>query len=412
MTTKNSSATRRQVLLAAVAAGATASGAQAQQPPLKIGAINPYSGPLATYGEECARGYQMAAEEANAKGGVLGRRVEVVKGDATNPQQAIAGVDQMATRENVEVFIGTYSSALAAAGSDAALRHNKVWWDTQALAAELTERKLPNFIRSGPYAVSFGQTGVRGVVELIAPALKKTPQQTTVWLEHEESIYGKSVVDAQKAAFESAGVKVLGISAHNARAADVTDSILRAKRARPDVWMQTGYVPDTNLLLKTAREQAFRPPAILLTGTGDTSETAEAAGDFIEGVMVVAYAWPDVSERYSPGMAAFLAAYRKAYNRDPIAPQTMTAYGGMRMMLEVIQAAGSTDPAKMRAAAQALDKPYNTYPGGYGAKFDDKMQNTRAFPTIIQWQSKKQVTVFPLEARRAGVNLVNVPSKV
>ena len=52
MTTKNSSATRRQVLLAAVAAGATASGAQAQQPPLKIGAINPYSGPLATYGEE------------------------------------------------------------------------------------------------------------------------------------------------------------------------------------------------------------------------------------------------------------------------------------------------------------------------------------------------------------------------
>ena len=90
----------------------------------------------------------------------------------------------------------------------------------------------------------------------------------------------------------------------------------------------------------------------------------------------------------------------------------MTAYGGMRMMLEVIQAAGSTDPAKMRAAAQALDKPYNTYPGGYGAKFDDKMQNTRAFPTIIQWQSKKQVTVFPLEARRAGVNLVNVPSKV
>jgi branched-chain amino acid transport system substrate-binding protein len=394
--------------LAAAAVGATA---HAQQAPLKIAAINPYSGPLAQYGDDCARGYQLAIDEFNAKGGVLGRKIELVRGDATNPQQAIAAVDQLATRENVEIFVGTYSSAIAAAGSDAALRHKRVYWDTQALAAELTERKLPNFIRSGPYGVPFAQTGVRAVVEQIAPALKKTPQQTTVWIEHEDSIYGKTVGDTQKAELERKGVKVLGQSAHNARATDVTDSVLRAKRARPDIWLQTGYVPDTNLLLKTAKEQGFRPPAVLLTGTGDTLETADAAGDYIEGVMVVAYAWPDVSEKYSPGTQAFMAAYRKTHNRDPIAPQTMASYGGMKMLLEAVQAAGSTDMDKLRTAALAMDKPYNSYTGGYGAKFDDKLQNTRAFPTVIQWQSRKQVTVFPPEARPAGASLVNVPSK-
>ena len=89
----------------------------------------------------------------------------------------------------------------------------------------------------------------------------------------------------------------------------------------------------------------------------------------------------------------------------------MTAYAGMKMLLETVQAAGSTDTAKVRAAALALDKPFYSYPGGYGAKFDDKMQNIRAFPTVIQWQGRKQVTVFPPEAHPAGVNLVNVPSK-
>jgi branched-chain amino acid transport system substrate-binding protein len=400
----------RCVLAAAAFLGITSS-AHSQEA-LRIAAINPYSGPLAVYGDECGRGYQLAVDEWNAKGGVNGRKIELLRGDATNPQQAIAAVDQLATRDKVEIFVGTYSSAISNAGSDAALRQQKLYWDTQALASELTERKLPNFVRSGPYGVPFAITGARAVVEMIAPALKKPPEQVTVWIEHEDSIYGKTVADTQKATLEQKGVKVLGVSAHAARATDLTDSVLRARRAKPDVWLQTGYVPDTNLLLKTAREQNFKPPAVLLTGTGDTFETADAAGaEYIEGVLVVAYAWPDVSEKYSPGTAAYLAAYRKAYNRDPIAPQSMAAYAGMKMLLEAVQAAGSTDYAKVRAAAAAMDKPYNTYTGGYGAKFDDKFQNTRAFPTVIQWQSRKQVTVFPLEARAAGVTLKNLPTK-
>src|SRR5688572_25710612 len=98
-------------------------GAAVAQESLRIGAINPYSGPLALYGDELARGYQVAIDERNAKGGVLGKKIELVRGDATNPQQGIAAVDQLATREKVEIFVGTYVSAIANAGSDAALRH-------------------------------------------------------------------------------------------------------------------------------------------------------------------------------------------------------------------------------------------------------------------------------------------------
>ncbi len=404
---------RRAASLLIVAGSALAvSSAYAQQDPLRIGAINPYSGPLALYGDELARGYQLAIDIKNASGGILGRKVELLRGDATTPQQGVSAVDQLASRDKVDAFIGTYVSAVSNAASDAALRNQKIYWDTNALAIELTERRLPNFIRSGPNAVNFGEVSVQAVIDAIAPALKKAPKDLKVWVEHEDSISGKSISDTQVRVLKEKGAQVLAQSAHSFRAADLTDSILRARRANPDVWMNMGFVPDTNLLLKTMREQSFKPQAIVLTGTGDTFETLDAVGaEFLEGVFVVSYPRPDVSEQFAPGAAAYLAAYRKAYNRDPIAPQGLTAYAGMLMLLETIQAAGSTDMAKVREAALKLDKPANSYPSGFGAKFNDIMQNTRALPNVIQWQSGKQVTVFPLSARASGAAMVNVPRK-
>ena len=406
--------TRRQInswLLAAVTALAAATPAIAQEA-LKIGVINPYSGALALYGDELTRGYQLAVDGRNAKGGLLGRKIELLRGDASTPQQGIAAVDQLLSRDKVELFIGTYTSGVSNAASDAALRNQKIYWDTTALAAELTERKLPNFIRSGPYSANFAEVGARLVVDAVIPTIAKPAKEVAVWIEHEEGIYGKGLGDLQRKMLEAKGVKIAGQGAHSPKATDLTDSVLRARRANADVFMQTGYVPDTNLLLKTLREQGFKPPAIVLTGTGDTYETVEALGaEFMEGVFVVSYPRPDISEAFGPGAGAYLAAYRKAYSRDPIAPQSLTAFAGMNMLLETIEAAGSTEMTKVRAAAAKLDKPLNSYPSGNGVKFDDNFQNTRAFPTVIQWQAGKQVTVFPSEARAAGVGLKNTPRK-
>lgn len=401
----------KAVAFGALIAGLVAGAAFAQEP-LRIGAISPYSGPMALYGGELARGYELAVNERNARGGVLGRKIVLIRGDAGNPQQGIAAVDQLVTRDKVDAFIGSYISAVSNAASDAALRHQKLWWDTNALASELTERKLPNFIRSGPDAANFADTSVRVIVEMLPQALGKQPATLTVWIDHEDSIYGTSIAEVQKKLLEEKGIKVLGVGAHNVRATDLTDVVLRAKKANPDVWLNTGYVPDGNLLLKTAREQGFKPPVLLLVGTGDTFETLDALGpEYLEGLLVVSYPRPDISEKFGPGATAYLEAYRKAYNREPVAPQGLTAYTGMGMMLDAIEGAGSPDFNKVRAFAAKMDKPLNSYPSGFGVKFDDKFQNTRASPTVIQWQSGKQITVFPVEARPTGVTLKNLPRK-
>lgn len=380
--------------------------------PLLIGAINPYSGPLAQFGDEVTRGYELAVEAINARGGVLGRQVTIVRGDAGNPQQGISAVEKLVSQDKVDLFMGTYVSAVSNAASDAANRYGKTYWETHALAADLTQRGLPNFVRAGPDGQSFAAESVEGALKLIAPKLGKSTRDLKIWIEHEDTIYGTSIAQAQKQMFEAAGARVVGVGSHNYRAVDLTDAILRASAAEPDVWVSTGYVPDNTLLLRTMRDQGFNPPAVMLLGTGDSREFHDALGNFMEGVFVVGYPHADLPESYAPGAAAFVAAYKAKYKRDPVAPQSLEAYAMAFALFDVITAAGSTDAAKLHAAAAATDKPLHSYPNGFGIKFDARMQNTRALPNIVQWQpGGRTVTVYPVEAQLPGSTVIDVPRK-
>jgi len=378
----------------------------AAQQAIKVGALNPYSGPMALYGTELTRGYELAVDKINAGGGVLGRKLELVRGDVTNPQQGIATVEQLVSKDKVDLFVGTYISGISLTASDAALRYNKLYWETNAVAQSLTERGLPNFIRSGPDGSAFANTSSAAVRELIAPALKKDVKELKVWIECEDSIYGASIAQAQKRILETFGAKVVGTGAHSARTIDLNDTVLRIKQAAPDVLIQTGYVPDGNLLLRTLRDQGVKPGAILFVGTGDTPETLQALGAaYLEGILVVGYPRNDISEAFGPGNKAYLEAYRAKYKADPVAPQGMAAYSGFMILAEALKAAGSIDPGKVQAVVAKLDKPENSYPSGFGARFDKSYQNLRAQFTASQWQAGKMVTVFPKAAVLPGVTL-------
>src|SRR6266545_4655568 len=112
---------KARMLAAAFAATLLGAGGAMAQEPIRIGAINPYSGPTALYGDEVSRGYQIAIDEANAKGGAIGRKIELFRGDAGNPQQGIAAVEKLVA-DKIDIFTGTYISAVSNAASDAAAR--------------------------------------------------------------------------------------------------------------------------------------------------------------------------------------------------------------------------------------------------------------------------------------------------
>jgi branched-chain amino acid transport system substrate-binding protein len=89
----------------------------------------------------------------------------------------------------------------------------------------------------------------------------------------------------------------------------------------------------------------------------------------------------------------------------------MAAFVGAKILFKSLQAAGSAKYDTVRDAAAKLDEPVGTYETGFGVKFNDKMQNTRAMPVGAQWQDGKMVTVFPAAAVPVGGKLVALARK-
>lgn len=364
--------------------------------PIKIGVIVPLSGTFAPEGQEVQRGYEMALEKAGGK--AAGRDVQLVFGDAFTPEDAIAEADRLATREDVDLFVGTYATPASQAASDAAARQQLPFIETHAITDSLTERQLTNYFRVGPRAIDFAQTSAAFVTELSATVGK------SVFVEHEDGPYGTSVAATQLPALTSSGLTAVK-GTHKVAATDVTDSVLAAKRANPDIWLITGYASDATLLLRTAAAQNFRPKATVLVGAGDTRAAYEAVGaEALTDTFVVAYTSPIVNSSYAPGNEEFYRTYQSKFNAAPLGTVANTGFSGMTAALKLIDGGGGrTTVEAITEAAQKIDVPVGGQPNGFGLKLDANRQNMRIRLLAVQWREDGTVpAVWPAEAAVDG----------
>ena len=126
---------------ASSAAAATAS--PTPGPPIKIGMIFPLSGPLAQGGKVNVQGIQIAVDQVNASGGVLGRQVELVSTDAPDAATAVDNANRLITQDQVNIIIGSVSSDIALAAAPVANRNKVIYWEVQAVSNKLNYAGLP-----------------------------------------------------------------------------------------------------------------------------------------------------------------------------------------------------------------------------------------------------------------------------
>src|SRR4029450_2040739 len=114
--------------LAVVAVGAL----QAQQlsGPYKTRVLEPLTGNLAAEGKRHLEGFEIVRDLINERGGVMGKKLTFVVGDAVDPTVAASEATRLATREGVKIITGTFSSTLCGAASEAASRQNVIYWET------------------------------------------------------------------------------------------------------------------------------------------------------------------------------------------------------------------------------------------------------------------------------------------
>lgn len=376
----------------------------ASGPRLKIGVVVPQSGVQSPEGNEVRRGYEMAVADFGGSAG--GRKIELVYGDAMTTPVATSETIRLITQKKVEMFVGTYSTGISLGVRDAAARYNKTFVETHAITDSLTTAGATNYFRVGPRAIDFAKASA----EFLASDLTKKVGKR-VFLEHENGLYGTSVVDTQEKLLTDAGMTVAR-GKHSYSATDVTDSVLAAKAFNPDIWMITSYLAANTLFLKTADALNFHPKAIVLVGAGDAKSLFDAVGAKVAtGVMVLAYTTPLVNPTFAPGIAKFWAAYEAKFKTKPLGTVASTGYTGMIAALRMIDAAaGKVDTVNFGAAAKTITIPLGGQPNGFGIKMDENRQNTAIRLVAVQWRADGTVpAVWPDAAQLPGqaVKLTN-----
>jgi len=396
-------AIRRRRLLGAVAAATAPRAAFAQANELRLGALFPFSGTLALLGDESFRGLELAVEERNAAGGVAGRPVRLVRGDAADQAQGSAESRRLMTAERVAAIFGTAVSPPSFAATQVAEVQGIAYFELGALSDSITERGLRGVFRTCPRAADHGAVTVDAVELVLAPAWNVEARALRIALLHEDGLDGQGVATAQEAELRRRGLQQVERIGYAARAAEFPPLVQRLRGGQVDVVLHTARQNDILLFFRGLEEAGWRPRMVVGTGGGySLTDTARAIGPAFEGVMNVDVPQFAVNEHFAPGAVAFADLYKRRFGADPRSGHSLSNYVGAQACLEALHRAGGAERDRVRAAMLATDVPDGGTANGWGLRFDERGQNTRARALLMQWQGGRQVTIFPAEAAVTG----------
>src|SRR2546421_434004 len=252
----------------ALALGGSTGPSQQLHGEYRIGVLEPLTGNLAVQGRLHLEGYEIMRDLINTRfGGVMGKKLSFVTGDAVDPTATASEATRLATREGVKIITGTFSSTLCGAASEAASRQNVIYWETSCVDPRFTRRNLKNGMRTEIDGTGFGWYNVEFIAKHLAHRLGKKPSELRVAYLSEDSSYGQGVTEmARKRAKEEFGMQEVAAEYYAFTTNDLTPSILKLKAANPDVLHHIARNQDAILFWRQAREQNFQFKALVHAG--------------------------------------------------------------------------------------------------------------------------------------------------
>lgn len=384
-------------LAAVIAAGGVA------MADVKFGAVFPFSGPLALLGDESFRGLELAVEEINAKGGVQGEKIVLLRGDAVDNNQAIGEARRLISRERVGAIFGSYSSARSIAASQVSELEQIPYFELGAAADEVTTRGFKYLYRTNPTVKDLAQTTIDLVRDVVLPESGIAAGDLKLGIVHEDTSYGTALARHQAAMAAAEGYGVVATHPYPATTVDMSPIVLDLQRRGVNVVLQTGYQNDSVLLIRQIKEGGFKPLSIIGGGAGyGLQATADTVGhEQIEGVLTSDFTQYVINPDYAPGIRDFEAAYQTKYGIFPRSGHSLSSYVGAKAILEAIDKAPDLKPDTLLSSVGAIDIPLGETAAGYGIKFDAQHQNERTRTMGLQWQNGRLVTIYPAEAAAA-----------
>ena len=331
------------MLWAALALAASPVAAQGE---IKIGEVNSYSG-LPAFTEPYRKGWQLALEEVNAAGGIGGRKLVVIaKDDGGRPADALTVANELVSREGVHMIAGGFFSNVGLALADFAKQRNVFYLATEPLTDAMVwsaGTKTTFRLRPSNYMQA----------AMLAEEAAKLPAKrwATVAPNYE---YGQSAVAAfrQLLSAKRPDIEWVGEQWPPQGKIDAGPIVQALAATRPEAILNVTFGPDLVKFVREGNDRGlFKGRSVVSFLTGEPEYLDPLKEETPEGWLVTGYPWSGIR---TPEHDAFRKAYQARYNDYPRLG-SVVGYTFVKAAAAILAKAGSTDTAKLVAAAEGLE---------------------------------------------------------
>jgi len=316
--------------------------------PIRIGYGLSLTGPLASNGQAARLAHQIWAEDVNAAGGLLGRKVELVcLDDETNPQLVADLYKRLLDEERVDLVIGGYGDNSVAPAMPLIMERSRYFIGLMALAVNAT-LSYPNYFVMIPTGTHPAEALTEG---FFGAAAAQTPKPVTLAIVAADAPFSKAPVQGAKAHAERYGFKVVSEALYPLTSTDLTSFLEPLKALDPDILFFCSYLNDSVALLKALDAVKLEPRVVGGAMIGPQNGSVKAQlGPLLNGVINYEY-WIPVPKLMNPEVAKMIETYQLRVGEsaaDPlgyyVAPQ---AYAQLQVVGQAIQGAQSLDDARL-----------------------------------------------------------------
>jgi len=369
---------------------------------IKIGAVYPLTGDVASTGQECKSGVELALDIINnsydidipfAKTAGIpslgGAKLEAVFSDSQgSPQTGISAAEYLISNNGVVAMVGAYQSSVTKTVSQVTERMHIPMVCSDSTSTALTERGFHYFFRANPNVT----IGAQDQFEFLEGMRKQGHSINRIALVYENSEWGSSVAEQEKICAKKYGYEIVADVPYSHSTTDVSSEVARIMDAHPDVVMENSYVSDEILYTEAFKLHNFTPPALMSwTGHTDRSYLKTVGPD--ADYFVVLSEFNLAMAKTIPAIKQVNDLYRKKFGHD-LTENAVRSFNAPFVLADAINRAGSTNPDAIQKALTETNMSAGIMPWK-GIQFDQNHQNQYASLVLQQMVKGEFQTVWP-----------------
>ena len=301
------------------------------QADIKVAVVGAMSGPVAQYGDQEFTGAEQAVADINAKGGIKGEKLQIVKyDDACDPKQAVAVANKV-INDGIKYVIGHLCSSSTQPASDIYEDEGILMITPAATAPELTSRGYKLVLRTTGLDSDQGPTAAKYILEKVKPQ--------RIAIVHDKQQYGEGLARAVQENLKKGNANVVFFDGITAGEKDFSTLVARLKKENIDFVYYGGYHPEMGQILRQARAAGLKTQFMGPEGVANVS-LSNIAGESAEGLLVTKPKNYDQVPANKPIVDAI-----KAKKQEPSGAFVWTTYAALQSLQAGLNQ--SADPAEI-----------------------------------------------------------------